>query len=238
MMLTNLADILREAGLTVIESDGWKTRGHGKMTSVKSIICHHTAGPATGDYPSLKTVRDGRKDLSGPLSQLGLGRSGKWYVIAAGLCYHAGVVTDTSLYSNANAIGIEAEGTGIPSTDSGHTHWPDVQYESYLRGVKALQKAFNVPTSHVKGHKEIAAPAGRKADPNFSMDEFRAALEGLDAVISIGTTSVFLYITELALRTAHKHAIIIEINPDDTEVSHVVRDQAITILSKLLHYLS
>ncbi|CAF4359798.1 unnamed protein product, partial [Adineta steineri] len=54
MMLTNLAEILREAGLTVEEIDDWKTRGHGKMTSVKSIICHHTAGPAAGDYPSLK----------------------------------------------------------------------------------------------------------------------------------------------------------------------------------------
>jgi hypothetical protein len=175
-MLTNLADILRNADLPVIEVDGWKTRSHGQMNSVKSIICHHTAGPATGDFPSLAIVRDGRPDLSGPLSQLGLGRTGTWYVIAAGLSYHAGVVIDPTLYANANAIGIEAEGTGVPSTNSGHAYWPEVQYQSYLRGVRALQATFDVPTGRVMGHKEIAAPLGRKTDPNFSMDEFRAAL--------------------------------------------------------------
>ena len=89
-MLTDLADVLRSADLNVIEEPGWKTRGHGVMASVKSILCHHTAGPATGDYPSLQIVRDGRPDLSGPLAQLGLSRSGLWYVIAAGRSYHAG----------------------------------------------------------------------------------------------------------------------------------------------------
>jgi hypothetical protein len=175
-MLTNLADILRNAKLSVIEVDGWRTRGHGIMSSVKSIICHHTAGPATGNFPSLAVVRDGRSDLRGPLSQLGLGRNGTWYVIAAGLSYHAGVVIDSSLYSNANSVGIEAESTGSPSTNTGHAHWPEVQYQSYVKGVKALQAAYAVPTARVRGHKEVASPLGRKPDPNFSMDEFRAAL--------------------------------------------------------------
>jgi hypothetical protein len=175
-MLTDLADILRGAGLTVTEVDGWKTRGHGVMTSVKGILVHHTAGPATGDFPSLRVVRDGRPDLSGPLSQLGLGRTGTWYVIAAGRSYHAGDTIDNSIFGNANAIGIEAEGTGVPSTNTGHLYWPEIQYQSYIRGVKALQAAYNVPTARVLGHKEAAIPAGRKPDPNFSMPEFRAAL--------------------------------------------------------------
>jgi hypothetical protein len=176
LMLTDLADILRNAGLTVVEVDGWKTRAHGPLAEIRSIICHHTAGPSTGDFPSLLIVQNGRPDLSGPLAQLGLGRSGTWYVIAAGLSYHAGVVTDRTLFSNQYAIGIEAENTGVPPTDSGHIYWPEVQYQSYLRGVRALQKAFNVPTKYVRGHKEVAYPLGRKNDPNFSMDEFRNAL--------------------------------------------------------------
>ncbi|CAF1112865.1 unnamed protein product [Adineta ricciae] len=176
VMLTNLATILRNAGLDVTEVSGWATRGHGQMTAVKSIICHHTAGPATGDMPSLNVIRDGTSSLAGPLAQLGLGRSGKWFVVAAGLSYHAGVVTNSALYSNANAIGIEAEGTGLPATNSGHTYWPEVQYQSYLKGVRALMKAFNVPKANVLGHKEVASPLGRKIDPNFSMDEFRNAL--------------------------------------------------------------
>jgi hypothetical protein len=174
--LTDLADILRNAGLNVIEVAGWKTRGHGPMSSVKGILAHHTAGPATGNYPSLNVVRDGRPDLEGPLAQLGLARDGSWYVIAAGRCYHAGNTIDDSIFGNANAIGIEAEATGNPSTNTGHAYWPEVQYQSYVRGVKALQAAYGVPTKNVLGHKEAAVPLGRKPDPNFSMNEFRAAL--------------------------------------------------------------
>jgi len=178
MMLTDLADILRSADLDVTEVEGWKTRGHGGMMSVKGILIHHTAGPPPGidDFPSLKVVRDGRTDLLGPLAQLGLGRTGTWYVIAAGRSYHAGETIDDSLFGNYNAIGIEAEGTGIPADEIGHTYWPEVQWQSYVRGVQALQAAYGVSTERVLGHKEAAVPLGRKPDPNFSMDEFRAAL--------------------------------------------------------------
>jgi len=66
--------------------------------------------------------------------------------------------------------------------------------------------------------------------------------QGLDAVISIGTTSVFPYIAEPVLRAAQNNALTIEINPSDTEVSHVVRyrlrDRAIIILPELLKHLS
>jgi len=175
-MLTGLAVILRGAGLNVVEVAGWKTRGHGVMASVKGIIVHHTAGPKTGDYPSLGIVRDGTPSLAGPLAQLGLGRSGTCFVIAAGRAYHAGNTINDSIYGNSNAIGIEAEGVGLPATDSGHAHWPEVQYQSYVNGVKALQKAYSVPTARVLGHKEAAVPKGRKIDPNFSMAEFRAKL--------------------------------------------------------------
>ncbi|CAF0928026.1 unnamed protein product [Adineta steineri] len=175
-MLTGLADILRSAGVNVVEVAGWKTRGHGVMASVKGILVHHTAGPATGDFPSLGVVRDGTGSLAGPLAQLGLGRSGTWWVIAAGRCYHAGSTIDDSIYGNSNAIGIEAEGTGLPATDSGHANWPEVQYQSYIKGVKALQKAYGVATARVIGHKEAAVPKGRKIDPNFSMAEFRSKL--------------------------------------------------------------
>lgn len=45
-----------------------------------------------------------------------------------------------------------------------------------IKGVKALQKAYGVPTARVLGHTEAAVPKGRKIDPNFSMAEFRTAL--------------------------------------------------------------
>ena len=68
MMLTDLAKACRKSGLEVIEVPGRKTRGHGEMAGVKSIVCHNTAGPREGDIPSLKSVRDGHPGLSGPLT--------------------------------------------------------------------------------------------------------------------------------------------------------------------------
>lgn len=165
-MLTDLAAVLRAAGLKVQEIDGWKTRGHGGMSGVESIMCHHTAGAKTGNYPSLGVVRDGRPGLDGPLAQLGVARDGTWLVIAAGLCWHAGVVFER-WQENPRSLGIEAEATG---TDP----WPAVQYDSYVAGVRALKDHYGVPLAHVVGHKEAAKPAGRKSDPNFDMDDFRA----------------------------------------------------------------
>lgn len=170
MMLSGLAVAARESGLRVVEVNGWQTRGHGQMVGVSAIVCHHTATArsASGDYPSLHVVRDGRPGLGGPLAQLGLGRNGTVWVIAAGLCYHAGVVFE-SWMSNGHAIGIEAEADGVSA-------WPAVQYDAYVRLVRALAHHYNVPTARILGHKEVAQPRGRKNDPNFDMTRFRDAV--------------------------------------------------------------
>ncbi|MET9313835.1 N-acetylmuramoyl-L-alanine amidase [Kribbella sp. NPDC003505] len=175
MMLTNLADVVRKSGLEVVEVSGWKTRGHGEMLGVEAIINHHTATPKTadGDYPSLHVVRDGRKGLAGPLAQLGLGRSGKVYVIAAGVCYHAGATFET-WQNNWHAIGIEAEHDGIGP-------WPAAVYNAYIRLNWALCEGYDLPVSRIRGHKEVAEPLGRKTDPNFSMDEMRARVRAHNA---------------------------------------------------------
>src|SRR4051812_40297745 len=88
--LTWMPAVLRAANLRVAEVEGWETRGIGDVRDVAGVICHHTAGPRQGNMPSLRTLVDGRSDLTGPLSQLGLGRDGTFYVIAAGRCHHAG----------------------------------------------------------------------------------------------------------------------------------------------------
>ena len=174
MMLTNLADVVRTSGLKVIEVPGWKTRGHGQMTSVEAIICHHTAGPKTGAYPSLDTVVDGRPGLDGPLAQLGLGRDCAVRIIAAGVCYHAGAVFET-WQNNWHAIGIEAEATGVDP-------WPADQYDAYVKLCAALRHGYGVPNARVLGHKEVAKPKGRKPDPNFDMASFRAKVSVAYAV--------------------------------------------------------
>src|SRR5262245_28962940 len=89
--LTWLPNVLLEAGLRVAEQPGWKDRGRSEVGPIKGVICHHTATPnKTSNMPSLRTLIDGRSDLPGPLSQLGLGRDGTFFVIAAGRCNHAG----------------------------------------------------------------------------------------------------------------------------------------------------
>lgn len=167
MMLTDLADACRKSGLKVVEVDGWRTRGHGPMSDVQTLVAHHTATSraASGDYPSLRIVRDGRSDLPGPLAQLGLGRSGTVYVIAAGVAYHAGE-TWSSSQNNWNAIGIEAEADGVSS-------WDPAQVDAYARLCHALIEHYGLSVARVQGHKEIAKPAGRKIDPNFDMAAFR-----------------------------------------------------------------
>lgn len=158
-MLTWLAAVLRAAGLAVIEVPGWASRGHGPMGPPLGVLMHHTAGPATGSFPSLGVVRDGRPGLLGPLANLGLSRDGAWLTIAAGRAYHAGAgVLPWCPRDRGNdfLIGVEAESTG-------RGDWTPAQLVSYPRGVAALLRYLELPAARAAGHKEWA-PA-RKIDP-------------------------------------------------------------------------
>src|SRR5206468_2519014 len=113
--MTWLGDALRAGGLPVREIPGWRTRGHGAMSDVRGVLCHHTAGPASGVYPSERVVVQGREGLAGPLANLGLGRDGTWIVIAAGTAWHAGTGTISWCPANAgngHLVGVEAESVG------------------------------------------------------------------------------------------------------------------------------
>lgn len=156
-----LADAARLTGYPVVEVAGWRTRGHGGMRAVEGVVGHHTAdGP--GEYPSLFIVRDGREDLAGPLAHLGLGRSGTVYVIAAGLCWHAGASEWSGFLDlNDEFIGIEAESRG--STDD----WTAQQHDAYPRLVASLLYFMRRDASRFGGHKEVCLPKGRKIDPAF-----------------------------------------------------------------------
>lgn len=117
MMDTGLADRLRywlePAGFPVVEVDGWQTRGRTYAAyAPKGALCHHTAGPAAGDKPSLGICINGRSDLPGPLCQVFGSRSLAAYVVAAGVANHAGPGGWHSLKGNQTVGGLELENTG------------------------------------------------------------------------------------------------------------------------------
>src|SRR5215469_834239 len=177
--LTWLPQVLKDKGLKVALAPGWENRGakNRDVGNVVGVICHHTATPdplhKRLNMPTLTTLIQGRSDLPGPLAQLGLGRDGTYYVVAAGLCNHAGPGAWQGVTSgNTHFIGIEAENTGLPDDSP----WPDVQMDAYRRGVAAILGHVRQQADFCAGHKEWALPAGRKSDPNFDMVPFRGGI--------------------------------------------------------------
>ncbi|UBU11591.1 peptidoglycan recognition protein family protein [Nonomuraea gerenzanensis] len=168
--LVQLAEVARRTGCPVTEVPGWRTRGHGPQPEVQGIVCHHSAGPsAGGDYPSLRVVRDGRADLAGPLSQFGLGRSGRIYLIAAGRCWHNAPST-SGYHDNSSSIGIEAE-------SDGRQPWPEVQLDAYRKLCAELCREFGLSVARVKGHKEVNRS---KPDPHsINMNDFREEIAAI-----------------------------------------------------------
>lgn len=167
MRLTWLADVLRSAGLQVDEMDGWRTRGADRINP-EGLVWHHTATPASvSDEAVDRLLRDGRADLPGPLSQLGLRRDGSFVVVAAGRCNHNGFGT----WGN-DSIGIEAYNDGQSEP------WPRAQLDAYDQGSAAICRHLHWTIHHVRGHKET--DPDRKIDPRgIDMDKARARVAAL-----------------------------------------------------------
>lgn len=178
-LLTDLAAACRSSGLRVVEIAGWQQRGRPATTGgfdPRGVVAHHTAGAQDG-MSAIPLLRDGRPGLPGPLCQLGLGRDGTVYVIAAGRANHAGPSRNNGFMragdGNRQAIGIEA-------MNSGFEGWSVVQIVAYHRLCRALCEWYGWPLWHVLGHGETST-AG-KWDPGFNsrmidMHQFRTAIE-------------------------------------------------------------
>jgi hypothetical protein len=175
-----MPDVLREAGLKVALQKGWERRGRGTFGDAAGIMVHHTATKAySHNYPSLGIVTNGRSDLPGPLCNLGVGRDGTFYVVAAGIASHAGKGNWRNISAgNSRYIGVECENDGIGEV------WAPVMLDSMIHGFAALLKHMKRGAEWCHGHKEFALPPGRKIDPfssdpahpkkdTFNMDQFR-----------------------------------------------------------------
>jgi hypothetical protein len=158
-----LLDVLRPV-VDVREFGPWRGRG-GEMADIYGVVGHDTVTP----YPpqgswtvqrALELLRDGRSDLRGPLSQVGLDPAGVWWLVADGRSNHNGYGT----WGN-NALGVEVIcGGGLAGREQ---PWNTAQQESFVKGTAAVLKALRKGPAYCKGHKET--DPGRKGDP-FKVD--------------------------------------------------------------------
>lgn len=106
-----IADRLRARGLNVVEVAGWRTRGSSSFNP-RGFLWHHTAGPRSGNSPSLNICIYGRSDLPGPLCNVFQARDNTIYVVAAGRANHAGSGGWRGLSGNSSVYGVEIENIG------------------------------------------------------------------------------------------------------------------------------
>jgi hypothetical protein len=169
MAITWLADVLRAAGLTVVEHAGWRTRAVDGSWSPRYGIVHATAAPRTqSDTDQVRIVRDGRTGLRGPIANACVDRAGRWHVLAAGRCNTTieGTAGPYQGLGNTYALGVEA------CNDNVDEPWMAVQYDAYVRGWAAIARKLGWTSERLRGHKEHTP--GHKTDPNFSMATFRS----------------------------------------------------------------
>lgn len=203
--LTDLAHVVRAAGLSVVETAGWETRARGSGgydgDRPWCVVWHHTASSTTPEN-DVNYIIHGCPDA--PVANLYLARDGTVYVCAAGACNHAGkggpasfmrgtVPTDQM---NTHAIGVEAANAGTGE------RWPAEQIDAYFALSLALSAAYGFDVGDVITH---GGPDGwapdRKIDPATA-----AAVEGEwrpEAVTSAGTWSLLDIRAELELRAQH-----------------------------------
>lgn len=174
-----LADVLHAATpkLKVRELDGWQQSGHGDYRSIWGVLIHHTGNARE----SAESIRRGRPDLPGPLSNLHISPSGVVTVVAAGVCWHAGAGEYPGLPNNNgnwHLIGIECAwpmDTTITPATAGREPWPDAQMDAMIGSVAAILSRLGFDASRVISHKEWGGRAQGKWDPGgVSMRTLRA----------------------------------------------------------------
>lgn len=190
----SLVTVLTAAGVTVKAGDGWEKKGRAGFHP-EGIMVHHTAGPKTGDGPSLPVCVQGRPDLPGPLCHIFLSRSGTAHVLAANITNHAGKgakevldlvrrgepvsgnakdhkYADTT-FGNEYFYGIEVENSGTAADP-----YPAAQVDALASICAAICQAHSWSASRVIHHRQWTA---RKIDMSFRGDLPGLVAQKMDA---------------------------------------------------------
>lgn len=179
VFLTDLADVLRAAGVNVKEmkydrgphqGKSWKYVGYNGMGYSDiplGIIWHHDASPP-GDSDALPWMMYDGFGFA-PAANAWVDRYGTWFLYCGGYSNHAGVGAwpKLGLVNNGNAkmFGIETDHT------TGEK-WTEAQVTALRAGTAAILKHWGRPADNLIGHKEYAP--NRKDDPDgLNMKEER-----------------------------------------------------------------
>lgn len=177
---TGLAARLRALGLVVVEVAGWQTRG-SETFHPRGSVDHHTAGPKSGNSPSLTICINGRPDLAGPLCNVYIARDNTVYVVAAGRANHAGTGSYKGLSGNSNVYGVERENVG-----TGAEPWRRDQHITAAKVHLAFMQGGMFSSDHSCMHKEWTS---RKVDTvDFTGDILRQFIKEVSAPVAPAPT--------------------------------------------------
>lgn len=165
--LTEMADLFRQAGLSVVEYGGWKTRARssGGYSDPKGPLCvmwHHTASKTTPERDAFYEchVADAK-----PICNVNIARDGTVWVLAAGATntngkgssqkFSRGTVPTDSMNSYAFGIEIANNGVGEP--------YPQAQIDAVFVVSNVINKLCGNQPTDVCTHQRYAPD--RKIDP-------------------------------------------------------------------------
>jgi hypothetical protein len=187
---TDAAQLLRDAGLKVVECDGWKTRARssgGFASAPLGIQWHHTASQTTPENDT-NWQTEGSDDA--PIGNATIMRDGAVWMVAAGAANTAGkggplklsrgTVPLDSGNSTTWAWEVANNGVGEP--------WPQVQIDAYFKASIVMNKRFGNKPDDIFTH-AIGTGNGwtdRKIDPATA-----AAVQGPWKPRSIGSSGTW-----------------------------------------------
>ncbi|MGC4804846.1 peptidoglycan recognition protein family protein [Micromonospora sp. DT233] len=168
-----LADVLRGAGVTVVEHGNWLGRVAGSSFAPIGVLWHHTAATssAANPHPALNICINGRSDLPGPLCQALVDYHGVFHVISGGRANHAGTSRGSGPIpagdGNTLMVGWEIDYNGV------NQEMTSAQYSASVLATAAVLRRLGRDASHARGHRETSTSG--KIDPSFiNLDSMRA----------------------------------------------------------------
>ena len=178
MQISWLGDVLRAAGVTVVEEPGWLTRTAGGTLDPVGVLWHHTAAPssAANPHPALGVVINGRADLPGPLCHALVDFHGVFHLVSANYANHAGTARASGPIpagsGNVQLIGWEIDYAGDGGAGQVQQMTP-AQYSASVAATAAVLTRLGKDASYARGHRETSTTG--KIDPSFvDLDAMRA----------------------------------------------------------------